>query len=169
MFIDITKTEGQVGESFEITFSEDLPNFEYSGTEYSFHSPVVFNGIYLVEEHGVGVIGEIKAEVNSVCSRCLKDLVIPLEIDMNEAFRMDSDEEDVYTFSGHLVNIDQAVMDNIALNLPLYVYCQPDCKGLCPHCGVNLNETTCDCEIKETKASGPFSQLAGMFPDEENK
>jgi len=169
MLIDISKTEGQVGESFEIAFSEGLPDFKYNGTAYHFRSPVKFDGIYLVEEHGVGVIGSVTVEIDAECSRCLKDTVIELEIEMNEAFRLDSDEEDVYSFSGHKVDIDEAVIDNVTLNLPLYVYCDTECKGLCPHCGINLNEQTCDCEIEETKAKSPFNKLAGMFSDEEKK
>lgn len=169
MYIDISKTEGQIGESFEIEFSEELPNFEYNGTEYSFHSPVIFSGVYLVEAHGIGVIGSIKAKIDSVCSRCLKDTLIALDIEMNEAFRADSDEEDIYSFSGHKVNIDQAVLDNITLELPLSVYCKPDCKGLCPNCGANLNEKTCGCEINEKKSTSPFDRLADIFSDEERK
>ena len=33
----------------------------------------------------------------------------------------------------------------ILLELPTNILCSEDCKGLCPHCGVNLNESTCNC------------------------
>ncbi len=28
--------------------------------------------------------------------------------------------------------------------------CRPDCAGLCPHCGTNLNDGACDCEEDRT-------------------
>ena len=169
MIIDISKKDNQVGESFDISFSEELTNFEYGGTTYAFAEPVNFDGIYLVEEHGVGVIGKLSAVIRTNCSRCLKDTTVSLNINFNEAFRRETDEEDAYSFKGYQVDIDKAVMDNITLNMPLYVYCDPDCKGLCPHCGKNLNEGSCNCEIDNRKTSGPFSQLNGMFSEEEKK
>ncbi len=169
MIIDISKTDNQIGESFDISFSEELPNFEYGGAAYQFAEPVTFNGIYLVEEHGVGVIGKLHAVIGTNCSRCLKETTVSLDINFSEAFRHQTDDEDTYSFDGQKVDIDKAVIDNITLNMPLYVYCDPACKGLCPHCGKDLNEGPCGCEIEQRKASGPFSKLDGMFSEEEKK
>jgi len=42
--------------------------------------------------------------------------------------------------------LDSILKDNIILNLPVKKVCDDNCKGLCPRCGVNLNEKTCDCK-----------------------
>lgn len=44
------------------------------------------------------------------------------------------------------VNIEQDVRDEIILEHPIRILCQPDCKGLCPFCGANLNHESCDCQ-----------------------
>jgi uncharacterized protein len=57
-----------------------------------------------------------------------------------------SEEEDVFVFDGQGFDIAQAIDVNTTLNLPKYVRCRDDCKGLCPMCGHDLNEGACDCE-----------------------
>ena len=47
------------------------------------------------------------------------------------------------------VNIDQDVRDEIILEHPIRILCKPGCKGLCPFCGTNLNQESCDCSGKE--------------------
>ena len=44
------------------------------------------------------------------------------------------------------LNIEQDVRDEIILEHPIRILCQPDCKGLCPFCGANLNHESCDCQ-----------------------
>jgi uncharacterized protein len=44
--------------------------------------------------------------------------------------------------------IDEIIVDNIILSLPIKTLCSETCKGLCPICGQNLNEGDCDCEIE---------------------
>ncbi len=47
------------------------------------------------------------------------------------------------------VTIDPDVRDEIILEHPIRILCQPDCKGLCPFCGANLNQESCDCHGKD--------------------
>jgi uncharacterized protein len=50
--------------------------------------------------------------------------------------------------------------EQVLLSLPARTLCQPDCKGLCPRCGVNRNETACSCD---TGPSDPrWEALAGL-------
>ena len=35
--------------------------------------------------------------------------------------------------------------EEFVLALPVRPLCKPDCKGLCPDCGKNLNEGSCSC------------------------
>ncbi|HLC21226.1 MAG TPA: DUF177 domain-containing protein [Candidatus Methylomirabilis sp.] len=39
--------------------------------------------------------------------------------------------------------------ENVLLNLPLQPLCRAECRGLCSRCGVNLNETSCQCRVQE--------------------
>ncbi|NLA05033.1 MAG: DUF177 domain-containing protein, partial [Firmicutes bacterium] len=42
--------------------------------------------------------------------------------------------------------------------------CKPDCRGLCPGCGVDLNETTCSCE-DESRIDLRWQKLKELRPD----
>ena len=50
-----------------------------------------------------------------------------------------------------------ALREELILRVPDYVVCSESCRGLCPSCGVNLNETTCEC-VPEAESS-PWSVL----------
>jgi uncharacterized protein len=46
------------------------------------------------------------------------------------------------------LDVSQEIRDTVILGLPSKILCREDCRGICPRCGANLNETNCDC-IKE--------------------
>ena len=80
------------------------------------------------------------------CSRCLTDIQQPLQVDFTELYAFNPDQQ---TESGLMVpetgKIDLAplIRDEFLLAIPLNSLCKPDCKGLCPVCGENLNEKDC--------------------------
>jgi len=43
------------------------------------------------------------------------------------------------------LSLREAIRETVLLEVPIQVLCQDECKGLCPRCGVDLNEETCDC------------------------
>jgi uncharacterized protein len=47
------------------------------------------------------------------------------------------------------LDLGEPIREDVVLAAPPYVVCDPECKGLCPHCGADLNETTCDCGTAE--------------------
>jgi segregation and condensation protein B len=57
-----------------------------------------------------------------------------------------NDSQDDYLYKNGLVDLKLAIDDLIITSLPTVIYCQEDCKGLCPICGQNLNEKSCDCK-----------------------
>jgi uncharacterized protein len=58
-----------------------------------------------------------------------------------------SDDPDVYALDPQTGELDlrEAVREHWLLAAPAFVQCREDCKGLCPHCGANLNDGTCEC------------------------
>jgi uncharacterized protein len=54
-------------------------------------------------------------------------------------------ELDEEPFDGHTLDLAPTLREQILLALPMDALCGEACKGLCPHCGQNLNEATCDC------------------------
>ena len=74
------------------------------------------------------------------CSLCLEEF--------NNLFEKDFALH--YDIKGlDLVTIDQDVRDEIILEHPIRILCRPDCRGLCPFCGANLNVESCSCKGNE--------------------
>ncbi|HJW75169.1 MAG TPA: DUF177 domain-containing protein [Thermoleophilia bacterium] len=82
--------------------------------------------------------------LNGVCARCLEDVDLPLEAGGVEYVaggesRGTEDGEDPYV-RGYQLQADRWARDLLADRLPAQLLCRPDCRGLCPECGANLNE-----------------------------
>jgi uncharacterized protein len=73
----------------------------------------------------------------------------------------DTDELDgeVYPLParGDALDLGPALREQLILLVPDFVVCSQACRGLCPTCGANLNETSCDC-VPEAE-EGPWSVL----------
>ena len=96
--------------------------------------------------------GHVAGAVNSECRRCLADVAEQVAMDSHlifaEADLEDSDDaSDVYVLDRGARSLDlrPAVREEWLLAAPAYSVCREDCKGLCPRCGTNLNEGSCDC------------------------
>lgn len=61
-----------------------------------------------------------------------------------------SDENDEFlVVPDGMLNLDELVMTDVTLELPFRLLCKEDCKGLCPICGADLNETECGCRKEQ--------------------
>ncbi len=91
-------------------------------------------------ENDLTVDAHIEGERSFTCSLCLEEF--------NNLFEKDFTLH--YDIKGRdSVTIDQDVRDEIILEHPIRILCRPQCRGLCPFCGANLNEETCDCKGNE--------------------
>ncbi len=106
----------------------------------------------LVRNTGGGTLvvelsGTVEAE--AVCSRCAEPFRISLPFEATEEFREEAgpnDETlDYWRFTGDKIQLDNMVADAAGASFPIAVLCRPDCQGLCPVCGTNWNESTCNC------------------------
>lgn len=68
-----------------------------------------------------------------------------------------AEDEDFSIYEGRTIELDPMLYEHLILAQPTTYLCQEDCKGLCPQCGVNLNETSCGC--KPVEKSRPFDVL----------
>lgn len=114
----------------------------------------------------------IKGDFEVLCARCLDPLQQHVEQRFDLIFRpagADSDmaersiseaetEIGYYETSGLL--LEDAVREQVLLSLPDRSLCREDCKGLCPHCGANLNETSCSCG--EEQVDPRWAALKGL-------
>jgi uncharacterized protein len=100
---------------------------------------------------GVYVSGVVRGPVHGECGRCLRDIDESSEFSIQELFLfedgepgpVDDDDEDADEagrMQGDLIDLEPVVRDAVVLALPVNPLCRPDCPGLCPDCGVHLDE-----------------------------
>ena len=100
--------------------------------------------------------GRMEGRIQQPCRLCLED--VDVEIDDEVHFLLaglgaeEADDPEVFLYdpNARMVDLRPAVRENWLLSAPAYVQCREDCKGLCPTCGTNLNESTCNCSTNET-------------------
>lgn len=76
------------------------------------------------------------------CVRCLEDAAIDLEIEAREIDQHSAGDEELtspYVEEGEL-DAGHWAHDAVVLAMPAQIVCRPDCLGLCPVCGVSLND-----------------------------
>jgi uncharacterized protein len=105
----------------------------------------------------IRLVGKLSAEVESRCARCLEpvantvaeefDLIYrPQGIDARGAdASIGRAEAEIGYYQGEGLLLEDALKEQILLALPAKQVCSESCKGLCPHCGRNLNTETCNC------------------------
>jgi uncharacterized protein len=125
------------------------------GASASVRGPVEVEGALEGIREGVIVHAAVRAEVTAECSRCLSPVHDELAVEVREVFEdretLDAETEgEIYPLDHDEIDLEPMVRDALLPELPTVPLCRPDCLGLCPVCGENRNETTCDCTIDTT-------------------
>jgi uncharacterized protein len=100
--------------------------------------------------------GSVSGRLGQQCRRCLKPVERDFTHDLTLVFVDEAGEESeeggAYLFEPKRSELDMrdAVREEIVLAMNPYVVCKPDCRGLCPTCGIDLNHGQCDCTVDET-------------------
>ena len=96
---------------------------------------------------GLRARGTLRAPWRGVCRRCSKVVDGEAVANVSERFVVRRGPEDdlAYVYEPDEVDLAPLVHDAIFLELPLAPLCRGDCQGLCPYCGIDRNEATCDC------------------------
>ena len=144
MVIDVRKLKysGKEEYCFDFDYQADssaitLPDAEYAGS-------VKVKGTLYLNGKAVFTEGTIEYSISTNCSRCLKGIIFHNIVEFDEEYSETEDLEDGFRFKKGLVDLTEMVEEKLLLSFPYSVYCKESCKGLCPECGANLNENTCN-------------------------
>lgn len=99
--------------------------------------------------------GKVAGTLVQECRRCLERVDTEFEEELTMVFVDDADEDEdggAYALEpvGETLDLSSAVREEIVLAVNPFVVCKPECRGLCPQCGQNLNEGSCDCTQEES-------------------
>lgn len=122
--------------------------------DITYHLSAIMAGADLI------VTGSASVPLATVCARCLDDIRVPVSVkDLYFHFEKVRDLE---------VDLTEDVREELLLAVPSCFYCSPDCKGICPVCGTNLNHASCDCDRtpaepeSDPAAPSPWDQLDAL-------
>ncbi len=93
---------------------------------------------------GYAVRMRFVAHVDGPCMRCLEDADVAVEVDAREVDQPRTADEELTSpyITDDELELARWAHDALALALPIQLLCRPDCAGLCPVCGVSLNDAT---------------------------
>ena len=146
------------GIEIDFPFTEDtvhslLP--DSSLIDFSFHGAYVHGHMRKVGSN-LFFKGRLEAVLDTLCSRCLEDVHLPISTDFSytllpemriiqEELELQAEDLEVSYYSGDVIDLDPMITEQLLLQIPMKVLCREDCRGLCPHCGINLNTGSCHC------------------------
>jgi len=133
---------------------------EFAGEDLEQGSPLhaIGSAELLLESGGqIRVWGSYTVEMVAQCDRCLVRTRFPLDAGFDLYYRPASDvpeEEEVKIDAGEAeigfyedgLELEDILREQVLLALPMQRVCSESCKGICPGCGQNRNETACDCK-----------------------
>ena len=161
MFLSIKEMEHR-----KIRFDETFlaGHIDFSGEALEQGSPLhaVGSAELLEESDGqLQIQGRITVEMAAQCDRCLGRARFPLdqsfdlmyhpmaEIAQDEEVAIDADEAEIGFYEGSGIELEIILREQVLLALPMQRVCSETCKGICPVCGRNRNETECECRAED--------------------
>ncbi len=125
----------------------NFDDYKYSG-KIRFTASVVFDGNLLK------IDGNLYFTVTITCSRCLEDYKRDLSDKIELLYNIEKNQTEV--------DIKRDILDFLIFEHKQRYLCSETCRGICPGCGVNLNNEECRCDIKEAvgkSGGGEFGEL----------
>ena len=166
MFLDIKDLERNPVD-FDEKFQPDVIDL---GGEARQRTPLETSGrAELVEEHhgkhqiikDIRLRGRLSTGIELQCARCLEPVEQDIARDFELLYRplgtdagrdelsVTDAEAEIGYYQGDGILLEDVLREQVLLALPLKVTCREDCKGLCPHCGQNLNQEKCSCAVTQ--------------------
>ena len=140
LLIDVSRLDKD-GEDFEGVLDDAVLEMDgdllrpFAGIRYSLFAQLLGRELL--------VRGTLEQDFDAVCSRCGGDFDFTATVP-DFTVSLETDEHTEYA------DLTDEVRQSIILALPTYPVCRPECLGVCPSCGKNLNEGSCGCKREET-------------------
>jgi uncharacterized protein len=96
---------------------------------------------------GLLLQAELQGEVDYNCVLCLSPFLVDVKTSFEELYvfsQRSQDDLDLVIPEDGYIDLGEIFREYLLLEIPINAVCKPDCKGLCPQCGQNLNEKACE-------------------------
>jgi uncharacterized protein len=164
MVLDLKGVFECEGYSRDLTYDYDMGWYEDHPGSHPFKEPVK---VSVNVSNVAGVVGlhvHAMADYYTQCDRCCVPLCEKTDVVFDNVLvkelENEVDSDDLIKVEDEKLDLDEFVSSGIILNLPMKHLCSESCKGLCPVCGKNLNEGSCECKNNN---DSPFSVLKDLI------
>lgn len=153
MFVNLTDVLTNENRVVSMRAEVQMTEISVGGEKYSVlaSSPVSF--VFTNTGKGrASIEGKADFVFRARCDRCLKSVKEKREIRFaREVWAPDmaadlSVYEEQPFMDGFQLDVEDLLISEIVTSWPMKILCKPDCKGICPTCGRDLNTGTCDCD-----------------------
>ena len=139
---DLGRLKLTSGEGRRLELEVEIEPFELGGEEYRVTPTLIPAVLDVSRTTGEGYALRLRfaAALEGPCMRCLGPAAPAYTIDVREISQPgEVDELDSPYVAKQVLDLGAWARDALALALPTQVLCRPDCAGLCPICGADLN------------------------------
>ena len=153
MVLDVSQLIQNDGAVKDLDFSLELDNTSFNGQDIVFETPFYLKGAV---KNIAGVMYlNLDADVSfkTECARCLDSVSVHHSFTVSEIFsktELADVEDDVTVLESGNIDLSEIVDRAFVGSLPINFLCSEDCQGLCPQCGINLNQESCLCADDNT-------------------
>ena len=161
MFLSVRELELR-----KIRFDETFQpgQIDFSSEHLEAATPLHATGVAELLAHSDGELriqGRYTVEMKGECDRCLGEARFPLSAGFDLFYRptkavggedeieIDEGQAEIGFYSGDGLDLEDILLEQVLLALPMQRVCREDCRGICPVCGKNRNESLCDCRIEK--------------------
>jgi uncharacterized protein len=161
MFLSVKEMEVR-----KVRFDETFEpgQIEFTGEEIEQVSPLAAKGVAELLAHSDGEVriqGRYTVEMASQCDRCLGSARFALDsgfdlfyrpasyIARDEEVAIDEGEAEIGFYEGGGMELEDILREQVLLALPMQRVCSDVCKGICPACGKNRDESECGCSLEK--------------------
>ena len=152
MLLRVTAIMGQEGASLPFSAAFDWRGVEVN-RQTPLTEPVTFEGTIRNAAGMLRLSGTLAVKLSWTCDRCAVSFTQPYE--QNVEFMLaeelaDQENDEIYLLKDECVDLADAALTALLLEIGMKVLCREDCRGLCHRCGQDLNQGGCPCAAGET-------------------
>jgi uncharacterized protein len=170
--VDVRSILEGLGETIALDSGVELPVITLGSETFTPLRPAKL--VVDITNTGAGIVvsGTVVAELEAVCSRCLREFALPVTAPVEGFYiapghehEIPEEQEIAYITEGSIDLMEQ-IIAALALELPFAPVHAEDCPGICPQCGTDLVDGPCECGDDHTDS--PFAALKDLLPPDQD-
>ena len=155
MLLDLSHMRG-TRDRFDRTYPAST--FETPEHDYTVAQPVTLGFDVFKSNREFRLVGRVSTVLELACGRCLEPFTLAIDLPFDLLYlphtenkgegetEIEDDDLETAFYRDEVIDLGQLMKEQFYLALPMKPLCRDACRGLCPQCGTNLNESSCECQ-----------------------